>query len=144
METLRDTGYMIKLINDAIVMKANLQLKERELTWSQMRVLAFLGRRRGEAASQKELEKAFTVSHPTMIGILKRLENKGFIQSSVNTRDKRLRDISLTEKGTKVQNDMCGKSAEMERIIHRGLSESQVDQLSEMLNTVYRNINASY
>ncbi len=140
MELNKGTGFMIKLIHDAISVKANSHLQEYDLTLSQMRVLAFLGSRRGEPVSQKELEKIFHVKHPTMIGILRRLANKGFVQSTVNPRDKRSREIRLTEKGKNVQTEMMLKPQQLERIMHRGLSETQIVELSQMLQTIYLNI----
>ncbi|MPN21414.1 hypothetical protein SDC9_168793 [bioreactor metagenome] len=75
-----------------------------------------------------------------MVGILRRLANKGFVQSTVNPLDKRLREIRLTEKGENVQQEMMLKPQQLERIMHRGLSETQIVALSQMLQKIYQNI----
>lgn len=133
-------GFIIKLIHDAIRARADSELREAGLTLSQSRVLGFLGRRHGEPACQKDIEEFFHVTHPTMIGILQRLETKGFIQSAVNSQDRRFRDIRLTPKGEQQQSAMHEHIQHMEQIMLTGLTVQETAQLRGFLNTIYRNI----
>jgi len=89
-------SFLIKLIGDTIETKANKRLKPHGITLSQERILAYLYERKSEKTSQKDMEEYFQVTHPTIIGILKRLESKGLISSEVDEIDKRVRNISLS------------------------------------------------
>ena len=51
----RDVGYLIKNISDKLKVKADAELKQYNLTLTQSRVFAYLGRRGGQA-TQKENE----------------------------------------------------------------------------------------
>lgn len=136
----QDVGRTIKLIHDAVKAKADSQFRVFDLTLSQVRVLHFLGRRHGEPASQKDIEDFFHVTHPTMIGILRRLEHKGFVQSTVNAQDRRLREIRLTAKGEQAQAVLRDHARHMDRSMLQGLSEQEVAELTRLLAAVYRNI----
>jgi MarR family multiple gene transcriptional regulator MgrA len=136
-------SFAIKLIHDAIRVKADNRLQEFDLTLSQMRVLNLLARRQGEPMRQKEIEDSFHVTHPTMIGTLKRLEAKGFIQNTVNLRDRRMRDVKLTTKGEQVQSVIENRVRLMQQRMLEGLTEPEVSLLTELLDRVYRNICAN-
>ena len=68
-----DVGYMLKKVNDRIHIQADANLKECGLTFSQMRVLMVL-RKNGGQVSQKMIEEELGVAHPTVVGIVSRLE----------------------------------------------------------------------
>ena len=70
-------GLLIKQIHDAIGKHVNNELREKELTLSQVRVLMELGDNSGGAMPLKELERRLHVAQPTVVGIVHRLEEKG-------------------------------------------------------------------
>jgi DNA-binding MarR family transcriptional regulator len=78
-----------------------------------------------------------------MIGTLKRLEAKGFIQNTVNLRDRRMRDVKLTTKGEQVQSVIENRVRLMQQRMLEGLTEPEVSLLTELLDRVYRNICAN-
>lgn len=71
-------GYQFKIINDRIKARADADLKTHDLTLTQTRVLGFLAESGGQA-TQKEIEADLQVSHPTVVGIISRMEQKGFL-----------------------------------------------------------------
>lgn len=140
MEKKEDLYFLLKLIGDAIETKANNQLKHYDMTLSQGRVLAYLYERRGEKTAQRELEDYFQVSHPTINGILKRLESKGYVQSEVDDLDKRVKNVYLSP-------DYLGKSLkatalqkEMEAIMTKGIPKNQVEEFRGMLYQMLVNL----
>lgn len=140
MEKKEDLYFLLKLIGDAIETKANNQLKHYDMTLSQGRVLAYLYERRGEKIAQRELEDYFQVSHPTINGILKRLESKGYVQSEVDDLDKRVKNVYLSP-------DYLGKSLkaaalqkEMEATMTRGIPKNQVEEFRGMLHQMLVNL----
>ena len=71
--------FYFKRINDALISYVNNELKDLELTFSQMEVLQFLCERKNQEIYQKDIERHFNLTHPTVIGILRRLQSKDLI-----------------------------------------------------------------
>ena len=65
---------------------------------SQMYVLKYLRENQNKMVTQKEIEQYLEVSHPTTVGILKRLESKGFIQTEIVKEGRFSKQVVLTEK----------------------------------------------
>lgn len=135
----RDVGYLIKTINDKLKARADRDLKGCGLTLAQSRVLGFLHSRDGQA-TQKEIEEFMEVSHPTVVGIVSRMEQGGYVTAWIDPRNKRNKVVQLTP-----QADFIGETMEFtiqaqeERML-RGLTPEQVEQLERLLLTVYRNL----
>ncbi|MDD6451089.1 MAG: MarR family transcriptional regulator, partial [Lachnospiraceae bacterium] len=72
-------------------------LKKWGLTFSQAHVLKTLYVNQGQA-TQKEIEKQLGVSHPTVSGLIHRLEKNGYVTSEIDKRDKRNRIVTLTDR----------------------------------------------
>lgn len=136
----RDIGSYIKVINDHLEKNCNNDLKRFDLTISQIRVLMFLNERNGRKTSQKDIEEYLEVTHPTVIGIIKRLESKGFIRSETDAKDRRIKNIYLTEKESQVRDHMERSRSEIEARLTSNMSAEQVDQLKSLLELVYQNL----
>lgn len=132
-------GYLIKSINDKLKVKADGDLKEFDLTLTQSRVFGFLGEN-GNQATQKEIEMFLEVSHPTVVGVVSRMEQKGYVTSWMDENDKRNKNVMLTEKAKNVEADMERRVVTMEQQLVESLSEKDVQRLKEMLRVVYKNL----
>lgn len=135
-----DVGFVIKLINDDIEKKSNQKLKQFNLTLSQGLVLAYLHERNELKTSQKDIENYLGVAHPTVVGILSRLESKGLITSQFDPEDKRIKNIYLTQKEASIYNDMRDFQSQMEQNLLRGLTDDQIRELMHLLKLIYHNI----
>lgn len=85
-------GLRFSLLHRAFIRQMDQRLLEKDLTGVQFGVLAALIRleERGEAElSQRDLENASRVTHPTMTEIIKRLEKKGFLLCRPGQLDRR-------------------------------------------------------
>ena len=71
-------GCLLKMITDKIKIQADANLAQHDLTLTQSRVLGYLARN-GGTATQKEIEGFLQVSHPTVAGVIGRMEQKGFV-----------------------------------------------------------------
>ena len=80
---------------------------------------------------------------PTVIGFIQRLENKGFVTSSVSPRDRRCRVIRLTEKFDEVQRVMRETRDTIDERVTRGFTDEEIAQLENYLSRVYHNISES-
>ena len=95
-------GLRFKYIHDAVEKIGNQNSKKSDLTFSQVHVICFFCESHEKSISLKDLENEFNLSHPTIIGIVDRLEKKGYVISSQNEHDKRCRLLTPTEKAVHV------------------------------------------
>ena len=135
----RDIGYFIKTINDKIKIKADADLKTHNLTMSQSYVLTYLAKR-GGLATQKEIEDFLQVSHPTVVGIVSRLEDKELVSSWMDERDRRNKNVRITEKARRLVDDMTRTIKLQESRMLAAFSPEEKKQLADMLRRIYQNL----
>ncbi|MGN0814929.1 MAG: MarR family winged helix-turn-helix transcriptional regulator [Candidatus Coproplasma sp.] len=134
----RHIGYLMKAINDKLKIKADEDLKTHGLTMSQSRIVWFLTDR-GGTATQKEIEDELNVSHPTVVGLVSRMEQNGTV-CTYFTSDNRSKTVSLTERAVALAKDMEEMINERERKLLEGLSAEEVKTLEDALTTVLHNL----
>ena len=135
----KDIGYLIKNINDKLKVKADADLKHSKLTLSQSRVLAFLDSKGGQA-TQKEIEVYLEVSHPTVVGIISRMEQNGHLECWVDKTDKRNKIVALTEQAKALGKEREQRIFDNEKRLLASLSEDDIKKLKQMLLTMYNNL----
>ena len=72
-------GAKLKALSAAMAQEANRCTAELGLTCSQSFFLGFLTRHQGKPVYPRDLEREFDFTHPTVSGILSRLNTKGFV-----------------------------------------------------------------
>lgn len=96
-----DCGAMLRQISEIMEKNANNDLRGQDLTLTQAGMLVELDKTASKSATFKELEKIFGVAQPTIVGIIKRLEQKGLLETFNGSADKRIKIAHLTEDGQK-------------------------------------------
>ncbi len=129
---------MIKYISDKVRQKADNNLKDHNVTLSQVRVLNFLWRENG-SCSQKQIEDFLQVSHPTVVGLVSRMEQSGYIQTSVSPDDKRNKIVTVTDSGMSLACELCRYMEDIDKRMLVGLTDEQQAQLADMLYIVAQN-----
>ena len=56
--------------------------------------------------NQRDIEKALNLKNPTVTGLLQRLDEKGYVLIVPNAKDKRKKNVYLTEKAYDIQRRM--------------------------------------
>lgn len=135
----KDIGYLIKNINDKLKVKADNQLKEYDLTMTQSRVFAYLESKNG-LATQKEIEVFLDVSHPTVVGIVSRMEKKGYLRTWIDEKDKRNKMVQLTEKASGIGTNLREDMQKNEQQLLSPLSDNEIKTLREMLIKIYNHL----
>lgn len=130
-------GYYFKCIHDAFVARANAQLRDVGVTALQRDVLLYLFRHKGEETTQRELEQFFHLSHTTVIGLLRRMEEKKLVRVTVNARDRRQRNVELLEKAEKIEQGCMQHQSRTERLLSERLTAEERAQLVRLLYIVY-------
>ena len=135
-----EIGYLLKVIQENAERLANQIYRPADLTSAQVRLMKYVRSREGRMATQKEIEHYFQVSHPTVVGIVQRLEHKGFVRTEMDERDKRKKLIFLTEYEEKMYQQVKSSHEKMEHILTAGMTEEQIRRLSELLSLVLCNL----
>lgn len=139
MESTRSLSILLKMIDNEISGRFNRELERMELTASQMNVLMYLQGMEGEEVNHRDIERVFQLTNPTVTGILKRLEVKGFICRTSSRQDGRCKQILLTEKSRILKGDILRYSQELERKLVEGLGREEQKNLRQSLETVLEN-----
>ena len=138
----KKTGYLLKIITDVLAREANHMLKEQDLTWSQSRLIGFLQRNGGEC-TQKEIENFLEVSHPTVVGIVSRMEQNGFVTCRIDDSDRRNKIVKLTDRSVEVGKSIMESLIEQDRAMFDGFSDEERQQLDDYLLRIYDNLSRS-
>ena len=80
------------------------------------------------------------VAHPTVVGIVSRLEKNGFLKCYVDEADKRNKIVCLTEKAIDVGEQMNAEIEMNEKMLLNNLSDDDINSLRRILKTIYKNL----
>ncbi len=84
-------GPVFKQIHDALEKNANNLLRADDLTMAQVHLLFLLEESPDGCYSLKELERRLRVAQSTMVGVVKRSAQKGFVECYGDPHDKRVK-----------------------------------------------------
>ena len=135
-----DIGFLVKLVHDAIDRRINQELESQRLTNSQLSVLSFLCMRGDADTTIRDIQDFLKVSHPTAAGLVRRLEQKGFVHLLTDPRDKRARIVQLDDSVISNAQLEPKPTLHMEERLLAGLSDEERRQLCALLMRVYENI----
>lgn len=133
-------GFLVKQINNVFEKDLNKRLKRIGITSSQCAVLDFLFHTSLEEVSQRDVERHLSLKNPTVTGLLKRLDEKGYILCVPNASDKRRKNIYLTEKAYDIQKRMEADRRKMDRQMTRGMTKKEIAAVSRELEKMLYNI----
>ncbi len=140
MRERRTIGFLFKQINNVYEKEFNRRLKSLGITSSQCEVLDFLLQSGQEEVTQRDIERALNLKNPTVTGLLKRLDEKGFILAVPSGREKRFKNIYLTEKAYDIQKRMEKDRKKLDQMLTLGMTKKETESLHKMLNRVLYNI----
>ena len=107
-------------------------LKEISLTEQQWRVIRALNEY--GALESKQLAECCCILSPSLTGIIKRLEQKNFIQRQKSSEDQRRVLLSLTDHAQKVFDDVSPRFEERYATITERFGEKKMDEFKELLD----------
>ena len=140
MQERLSVGFVFKQINNVYEKEFNNLLRTLGITASQCAVLDYLFSSRKEEVNQRDIEKALSLKNPTVTGLLKRLDEKGFILIVPSNRDKRCKIVYLTEKAYDIQRRMEADRKKIDKKLTIGMTKKEKEALQKMLGKVLYNI----
>jgi DNA-binding MarR family transcriptional regulator len=135
-----DIGMLFKQIAERLQKKGNAYFSSLGITMTQIRVLHFIFTQSQKKTTQKELEDFCNVSHPTINGILKRLEEKGFIETTITVNGRLSKEVFLTDKGTALLHETKKSKHLAEKTLMKDFTKQEIDMLKEMLKRIIGNL----
>ena len=131
-------GYLIKVISNQFRKLADAELEKYDLTASQFDVLMYLERqnREGHEVMQKDIEKYFRISNPSVSGLISRLEQKGFVKRVRSEKDRRICHIVTTKYERQICHDLWLTRQKREEGIRQCLGSEDYDRLLNDLITL--------
>ena len=110
------------------------------ITSSQASVMMFLFKNRKHEVTQQSVQAALLLSHPTITGLMKRLEAKGFITRKNSPADFRCKYVKLTKKGCDIERGLKTNMKRMQDRALVGLSQEELDNLEKSLCVIAENL----
>ena len=117
-------------------------LASMDLTAAQGHILAFITHSETPPCS-RDIEEKFQLSHPTVSGLLSRLERKGFIEFRPDEADRRCKRIYILEKGRQVNELMHRTIRTAEEQLVKDFTEEEKEQFSRLLLRAISNVGIS-
>ena len=127
---------LIKQIHSELEKNANNMLRQDDLTMSQVNVLMILNQAEGKQLELKQLERQPHVAQPTAAGIVKRLEQKGFVEGLGSPEDKRIKLIRITPLGMECCKKAEANMLQAEQALTSALTEAEYLVLTGLLQKI--------
>lgn len=139
----RPIGLKIAIIDRAFKRMLDERAGIMGLTSVQLRVLGRISLLEAAGVceiNQRDLEEAVQVTHPTMTGIIKRLENKGFVTCTPSSIDKRYKKITCTPKGAGVHRELAEQDQEVLLKLCHGFTQEDIDTFQQLTSRLLENV----
>ena len=121
-----------------ILKSRNGHLKELNITAEQADSLTFFYFHADQSIS--DLKDHLHITHQTARGIVKRLEEKGFVKLSVAEADGRCKTVSLTEKGVHIVERLKQNGTHTGYRLLSGMTQSEQEQFSVLIARALKNM----
>ena len=139
MITHKHMGRYFKVMQIRMDHQLNRKLQELDLTSSQGHIIGYLSHRK-EAPCARDLEQFFGLSHPTVSGLVSRMEAKGFIEVRPDEEDRRVKRLFLLEKGVACSRQIQQCIEENERQMIQGFTPEETELFRSLLHRAVKNM----
>lgn len=134
-------GFLIRILHWCTTNAMDNAMKAMDLTGSQGRIMAYLSHAK-KPPCPRDLETEFHLSHPTVSGLLSRLEQKGFLELRTDPDDRRIKRIYVLEKGRQTHEIMHSIISETEKRMVADFSPEEQEMFIHLLQRAIRNMGA--
>ena len=135
-------GHLLRILHWCTDQSMTSALEKMELTAAQGHIMGFLAHCH-EPPCPRDVEEAFHLSHPTVSGLLQRLEKKEFIQLRCDDHDRRCKRIHVLPKGKMCMEKMYQVIQTNEKRLVEGFTEEEQAKFAQLLNRAITNMGGS-
>ena len=136
----RRTVCLIRRLDNALVKKRNQVLLKYNLTAAQADMIAFIlkNRDKGEI-NLLDVQRHLMVSHPTVVGLASRLEEKGLLIQEQSDRDARFVSLRPTRACCALEDVLKQAAADSEARILRSMTKAEQAEFRRLLELALEN-----
>lgn len=127
---------LIKQATAQIDRERELFASQLKITGVQMSVIDFLSNHKNYIASQNEIEHEFNIQRSTTTIMLQRMEKRGLIIRINDDKDKRKKQVKLTEKSLKLVPKIKQYMKQDNEEVVRNLSSAEIDVITSFLQNI--------
>ena len=132
-------GHYIRMLHCASDQAMNNALASMELTAAQGHIMGFIAHRKLPPCA-RDIEEEFHLSHPTVSGILSRLEKKGFIEFRPDETDRRCKRIFMLPKGLELNETMRSTIQKSEYQMVQDFTDEEKELFAQFLLRAIHNM----
>lgn len=132
-------GHLIRILHWCTDQTMTDALEQMNLTAAQGRLMSYIFHKR-QPVYPKDLEAGLHLSHPTVSGLLSRMEQKGFVEFQTDPRDRRSKRIVVSPKGLACHERMLAVIAANESRIVEGFTPEEKEQFASFLQRAIDNV----
>lgn len=135
-------GHLIRILHWCTHQSVTCALEEMNLTAAQGRIMGYLSHQ-NQPPCPRDLEEALRLSHPTVSGLLSRLEQKDFIRLEPDPADRRCKRIYIQPKGQACHHTMQQTISGNEARLVQGFTPAEKQQFADFLQRAIANMGES-
>lgn len=135
-------GRLVRILHWCTDQVMTAELEKMDLTAAQGHIMGFLAHRK-EPPCSRDIETDFRLSHPTVSGLLSRLEQKGFISQQTDPSDRRVKRISILPKGKECHHRMHQVILNNEERMVQDFTPEEKALFTQFLNRAIANMGGS-
>lgn len=103
-------------------------------------ILRYLSMNEGKEVFQKDIENEFGITRSTVTGIIKLMEQKGFITRISVPRDARLKQLVLTDMGRKYEEQMGSQMRQNNLQLQKNITEEEMKTFLRVIDKIKQNV----
>ena len=132
-------GHLLRYLHSCADQSMTNALASMDLTAAQGHIMGFIAHRKSPPCA-RDIEEEFRLSHPTVSGLLSRLEKKGFIEFRPDPDDRRCKRIYILPKGHNCNETMHRILRESEAKVVAGFTEEEKELFAQFLRQAITNM----
>lgn len=132
-------GPKLRMLHAMIDQQIGLSLEDMELTCSQGHVIGFVMHQKTRPCP-RDVEEAFGLSHPTVSGLLSRLEKKEFLELIPDEHDRRCKRIRALPKSRECMERLHAGIRTTEEKLMSDFTPEEQEQFFSFLDRAIRNL----
>lgn len=118
---------------------SNQLLAPYDLTGSQFKIMMILYHAPAGSVRQADVEAKFSMTNPTVTGLVQKLEAKDLVKRRPHPEDRRSKVLVLTDRAIGMKEELLALADDLEQQMTRKLSDDECDQLSKLLIKMLKN-----
>ena len=132
-------GHSMRILHWQFDQAVSNALAQMDLTAAQGQIMGYLSHRK-EPPCSRDIEEVFQLSHPTVSGLLSRLEKKGFIEFRPDPADRRCKRIYILPKGHACHETIHRIIQENEAKVVAGFTDEEKELFAQLLRRSIANM----